>query len=65
MGGGGSSPDIEEIPEKQATKSLSAGANAAVQAQKERARRNLGLAASILTTRSGLAGTATGNRTLG
>lgn len=69
MGGGGySAPAVEPIPEKQATKSLSAGATAAAQAQRERQRRNRGLSASIMTNRigaGGLAGTATGRTTLG
>lgn len=68
FGGGASMPEVEEVPEKQATKSLSAGATAAAQAQKDRARKNRGLTASIMTNRTGsggLTGTASGNTTLG
>lgn len=68
MGGGGyHAPD--PLPEKQATKSLSAGATAAAQAQRERQRKNRGLTASIMTNRGagsgGLASDVTGNTTLG
>ena len=45
MGGGYSAPEVDPIPEKQATKSLSAGATAAAQAQKEKQRKNRGLTA--------------------
>ena len=67
FGGGASTPDVPETPQKQATKSVSAGAQAAAEAQRERSRRNRGLAASILTSRSGFAdnGQNTGNDTLG
>lgn len=68
FGGGYDAPEVEPIPEKQATKSLSAGATAAAQAQRDRQRRNRGLTASIMTNRSGsggLAGTSTGKTTLG
>ena len=68
MGGGYSAPAVEPIPEKQATKSLSAGATAAAQAQREKQRRNRGLASSIMTNRigaGGLAGMANGRTTLG
>lgn len=68
MGGGYSAPAVEPIPEKQATKSLSAGVTAAAQAQKDRQRKNRGLTASIMTNRAGaggLTGTAYGNTTLG
>ena len=67
FGGGYDAPDVPATPQKQATKSVSAGAQAAAEAQRERSRRNRGLAASILTSRSGLAdnGTNTGNETLG
>ena len=60
MGGGGPSYDppepqpVPEAPQKLATKSVSAGAQAAADAQRDRARKNRGLAASILTNRSGL-----------
>jgi len=64
-GGGGGTPDVPETPVKQPTKSVSAGAAAAAEAQRERAKRNRGLAASILTSRSGLVGDAPGNDTLG
>lgn len=62
---------MEPVPEKQATKSLSAGAVAAAEAQREKQRKNRGLTASILTSRYGgagsgaLADTAGGNSTLG
>ena len=65
FGGGYDAPEVEPIPEKQATKSLSAGA---AQAQRDRQRRNRGLTASIMTNRSGsggLASTNTGKTTLG
>ena len=69
MGGGGySAPAVEPMPEKQATKSLSAGATAAAQAQREKQRKNRGLASSIMTNRigaGGLAGMANGRTTLG
>lgn len=71
MGFGGNAPEMpaaEPLPEKQAAKSLSAGATAAAQAQRDRRRRNRGLTASILTNRAGaggLTGTVTGNATLG
>ena len=68
-GGGYSAPAVEPVPEKQATKSLSAGATAAAEAQREKQRKNRGLTASILTSRAGgtgaLASTSTGNSTLG
>lgn len=53
FGGGYSTPEVEPIPEKQPTKSLSAGATAAAQAQKDKQRKNRGLAQSIMTTRGG------------
>ena len=68
MGGGYSAPAVEPVPEKQATKSLSAGATAAAQAQKDKARKHRGLTASIMTNRTGsggLTGSATGTTTLG
>lgn len=69
MGGSPSAPAVEPVPEKQATKSLSAGASAAAQAQRERQKKNRGLTASIMTQRTagagGLAGTQTGKTTLG
>ena len=64
-GGGYDAPDVPETPVKQATKSVSAGAQAAAEAQRERSKRNRGLAASILTSRSGLVGDTPGNDTLG
>lgn len=63
FGGGYSAPDVEPVPEKQATKSVSAGASAAAQAQKDKQRRNRGLASSIMTTRDGLATTDNGGKT--
>ena len=62
FGGGYDAPEVEPIPEKQATKSLSA------EAQRDRQRRNRGLTASLMTSRSGsggLASTNTGKTTLG
>lgn len=67
----GSTPKAPDpLPEKQQTKSLSAGAAEAAQAQREKARRNRGLTASILTQRSNLGGATMessqqGNTTLG
>lgn len=65
--GGASTPDVPETPTKQPTKSVSAGAQAAAEAQRDRSKKNRGLAASILTSRSGLAdnGSNTGSDTLG
>lgn len=65
--GGASTPDVPETPVKQATKSVSAGAQAAADAQRERSKRSRGLVASILTSRSGLQdnGSNTGSDTLG
>lgn len=66
FGGGGEAPKVEPIPEKQPTKSLSAGASAAAQAQKDKQRKNRGLASSIMTTRGALSTTDTGKeKTLG
>lgn len=66
FGGGYSTPEVEPIPEKQPTKSLSAGSTAAAQAQKDKQRKNRGLAQSIMTQRSGLATTdQSGKTTLG
>ncbi len=64
FGGGYSSPEVEPIPEKQPTKSLSAGATAAAQAQKDKQRKNRGLAQSIMTQRSGLATTDQSGKTM-
>ena len=54
-GKGGSPSSVEysytETPTKQATKSVSAGATAAAATQREKASRNRGVAASILTQR--------------
>ncbi len=63
--GGGGAPDVPETPQKAPTKSVSAGAQAAAEAQRERAKRNRGLAASILTSRSALADSGQGSDTLG
>ena len=65
--GGGGTPDVPPTPKPQQPKSISAGAQAAADAQRDKAKRNRGLAASILTSRSGLAdnGTNTGSDTLG
>lgn len=68
-GGGGGSydpPEVDPVPEKQATKSITAGTTAAYQNQKDRQRKNRGLAASIMTSRGALAdSTDTGRTTLG
>lgn len=68
MGGGPSAP--EKLPEKQQTKSLSAGANAAAQAQQDKAKKNRGLTSAILSARQnagagGLASNTGGQQTLG
>ena len=63
FGGGYSTPEVEPTPEKQPTKSLSAGATAAAQAQKDKQRKNRGLAQSIMTQRGGLATTDQSGRT--
>ena len=68
MGGGGSyeASEVEPVPEKQATKSISAGTTEAYNQQKERQRKNMGLAASIMTARGALADTnSSGKTTLG
>lgn len=71
MGFGGGTPSydppaVEPVPEKQATKSVSAGATAAAEAQKDRQRKNRGLASSIMTARGAMAENETGgNATLG
>ncbi len=65
-GGGYEAPEVEPVPEKQATKSLTAGAAGAYAAQKDRQRKNRGLAASILTQKAGgMESTAAGKTTLG
>lgn len=77
-GKGGSSADntytytYTETPTKQSTKSVSAGASAAATAQREKASRNRGVAASILTQRrqgtsgsGGLTSQNNGSSTLG
>lgn len=59
-------PEVTPVPEKQATKSVSAGATAAAEAQKDRQRKNRGLASSIMTARGAMAENETGgNATLG
>lgn len=66
MGGGSASydaPAVEPVPEKQPTKSLTAGATAAYQGQKERQRKNRGLVSSIMSQRGVL--DTTGKSTLG
>ena len=64
MGGGGyDSPSVQETPTKETTKSVSAGATAAAEAQKQKAKKNRGLASSILTTRSGLSTTSDSSKT--
>lgn len=66
-GGGGDyeAPEVEPIPEKQATKSISAGTTQAYSQQKEKQRKNRGLAASIMTSRGALDSESAGNKTLG
>jgi len=75
-GGGGSTSTtsyvVTETPTKQSTKSVSAGATAAAATQRERASRNRGVAASILTQRrqgtsgsAGLTSQNSGSSTLG
>lgn len=64
-GGGYEAPEVKELPEKQATKSISAGATAAYDNQKERQRKNHGLAASIMTSRGVLTDQNSGKTTLG
>lgn len=72
--GGGSTPTFTytETPTKQSTKSVSAGAAAATAAQREKASKNRGVAASILTQRrqntsgsAGLTSQNSGSSTLG
>lgn len=68
MMGGYDAPEVESTPEKQATKSVTASATAAAQQQRERASRNRGLAASILTTQAnslGSTNSSTASDTLG
>jgi len=71
-GGGGSTYTYTETPTKQSTKSVSAGATAAAAAQREKASKNRGVAASILTQRrqstsgsAGLTSQNSGSSTLG
>lgn len=77
-GGGGKSKSSSveytytETPTKQSTKSVSAGATAAAATQREKASRNRGVAASILTQRrqntsgsAGLTSQNSGSSTLG
>jgi len=63
---------VTETPTKQSTKSVSAGATAAAAAQREKASKNRGVAASILTQRrqntsgnAGLTSQNSGSSTLG
>ena len=70
MGFGGGAPSVEQAPEKQQTKALSAGANAAAQAQQDKAKKNRGLTSAILQNRSnagagGLSSNTGGSQTLG
>ncbi|WP_290552868.1 hypothetical protein [Akkermansia sp.] len=73
-GGGGSTVQYmyTETPSKQSPKSVSAGASAAAATQREKASRNRGVAASILTQRrqntsgsAGLTAQNSGSSTLG
>jgi len=75
--GGGSEvryiyPEVEETPERKGTQSVTAAAQSAVQQQQQRASRNRGVAASILSRRQGtssnsqgLTSNVGGNTTLG
>ncbi len=69
MGPGGGSfdaPTVDPVPEKQATKSLTAGATAAYQGQKDKQRKNRGLFSTIMTQRGALASSEqNGKSTLG
>lgn len=68
MGGGGPSydaPAVEPVPEKQPTKSITAGATAAYQNQKEKQKKNRGLMSSIMTQRALVSSDQSGNNTLG
>lgn len=68
MGGGGGyeAPKVDPVPEKQPTKSITAGTTAAYQNQKDKQRKNRGLAASIMTSRGALVdSTDSGRTTLG
>jgi len=71
-GGGSTSYMASDTPTKQSSKSVSAGATAAAAAQREKASRNRGVAASILTQRrqntsgsAGLTSRNSGSSTLG
>lgn len=71
-GGGSTSYMVTETPTKQSSKSVSAGATAAAATQREKASRNRGVAASILTQRrqgtsgsAGLTSRNSGSSTLG
>jgi len=48
-GGGGGGGDVPATPQKASMKPITAGAQAAIDAQRTRAKKNRGLAASILT----------------
>ena len=70
MGFGGGSPSydastVEPVPEKQATKSVSAGATAAYEAQKDKQKKNRGLVSSIMTQRALASDDQSGKTTLG
>ncbi|MBD5608561.1 MAG: hypothetical protein HDQ93_06905 [Desulfovibrio sp.] len=68
FGGGGQSydaPEVEPVPEKQPTKSVSAGATAAYEAQKDRQKKNRGLVSSIMTQRALASDDQSGKTTLG
>lgn len=57
---------VEPTPTKEPTKSISAGASAAADAQQQKARKNRGLVSSILTSRAGtLEGDSKKSSTLG
>ena len=68
-GGGYDAPEVQLPAVKQASKSKSASATAAADAQTEKARKNRGLTASIMTDRTigsgGLTANANGNSTFG
>lgn len=65
-------PEVEETPERKGTQSVTAAAQSAVQQQQQRASRNRGVTASILSRRQntssgsqGLSSGTSGNTTLG
>ena len=63
FGGGYDAPEVQPVPEKEPTKSVSAGASAAAESQRQKARRNRGVAASIMTQRGNGGGLSTTDQT--